>query len=272
MAGRSTRMIILMILFINSTGIAAERDGIDKTNSDRLIDPPPASLDFCQMTEACYFPTYNINSLASGNRIVSYYDPGLECSAPAYPFEIATLWITFNDACNPCVLWPFDVDLVVYDPTQPGDPCQGPGTEIYRESYSCDEQTYSYPNVGPLTLSTPLCVDDPFFVGIEYTGQPFGLYPPIMIGDVSRCPTDECHHWGGYGNNWWEWSDYWGSIMGAPAFWVDGETNSINCAPNQNVPTLSQWGMLIMTLLLLTCGAIGVIINRRAFRTDGGRS
>ncbi len=186
MPARLAHMIILIVLFIISTGMAAERDRIPKTNSDRSIDPPPAPLDFCQMTEACDFPTYNINSLASGNRIVSYYDPGLECSAPAYPFEIATLWITYYDICNPCVLWPFDIDLVVYDPAQPGQPCSGPGAEIYRESYSCDEQTYSYPNVGPLMLTTPFCVDGPFFIGIEYNGQPFGLYPPIMIGDVSR--------------------------------------------------------------------------------------
>ncbi len=249
------------IIIIWSMNALAAASNPASSTAERL-QPPPIPLQFCQMSEACAYPNYNIASLPSGNRIVTYYDPGLECSDSAYPFLVTTLWVTFNDICNPCVLWPFDIDLVVYRPAQAGNPCSGPGAEIYRESYSCDEAAYSYPNVGPLTLSEPLCQDAPFFIGIQYTGQPFGLYPPPMIGDASRCPPIECRHWGGYGANWWTWADYWGTDVGAPGFWVDGETESAACSPPQNVPTLSQWGLLIMGLILLTCASIGVILGR----------
>lgn len=257
---RNLSISIFFLSFINlaAAGTPGSIPPLEPT-MDSIAQPPPVPLDNCQMTEACPYPAYNINSLAAGNRIVTYFDPEIACNSPAYPFEITTLWITFNDQCNPCVQWPFPVDLVVYNTAPSRDPCLGPGTEIYRESYSCDEANYKYPNIGPLFLSSPLCVDGPFFIGIEYTGQPFGLYPPIMIGDAAQCPPVDCHHWGGYADHWWQWNTYWGMIVGAPAFWVDGETGSSVCAPQQEVPALSEWGMLILGLLLLTIGSIAAV-------------
>ncbi len=54
--------------------------------------------------------------------------------------------------------------------------------------------------------------------------------------------------------------------IGAGAVRNDGNTVSgdgcdANCNPDQAIPTVSQWGMIVMSLLLLTVGVI-VILRR----------
>jgi hypothetical protein len=256
MPDRSLLSILVIILVAWSPLLASNTQPILKLEGEHKIKPPVV-LEFCQMTEACEQPSYYVSYMAAGNRVVTYYDPEVECSNHPYPFQIETFWVTFYDIC--CVQWPFQVDLIVYDTTPSQDPCSGPGIEIYRESFTCDRDTYRFPNIGPLQPEMPVCIDGPAFVGIEYTDNPFGRFPSILWGDEIDCPPDDCIHWGGYGDNWWQWGDYWGADKGPPSFWVDGETSSPGCEPPQEVPALSEWGMIIMGLLFLCLTTIAAI-------------
>ncbi len=188
------------------------------------IEQPQTTLDYCLLTKTCNIPGYYNPGLVTGDRAITYYDPWAVCPAPTYPLEITTLWITlYDDGALP---FPVQVDFVVYDMLIPGDPCAGPGAELCRETFICDAATYEYPTVGPLTYSTPCCVNGPVYIGIEYS-DPGGSLPSFLMDEPLICPPVPCEHWAYSGGTWYMWSSYYSG--GAPLFWVDTETNSPNC-------------------------------------------
>lgn len=163
---------------------------------------------------------------ADGIRTVTYFDPAA-CGGSIYPFEIQALSFTLYDPGG--YQWPVTVDVVVYDRPNSGDPCDGPGSELCRFTISCDSATWAFPNVGTAWFPAVCCVNRPFFIGIEYNDAGAGPFPSVLFSNQD--PTDTCDNWQYYTDGfWYEWSDFWVPPRpGYPIYWVDGETESLNC-------------------------------------------
>ncbi len=162
-----------------------------------------------------------------GMRTVSYFDPAV-CGSPVYPFELTHFnFVLWDDGGYQ---WPVTVDVVVFEPADPTDSCAGPGNEICRFSVECDSASFAFPNAGSAPFPFDCCVDGPFYMGLEYTDPGPGPFPSVMV-DTST--TEHCFNWMYYSDSlWYEWYNFWGApIPGYPMYWVQGETQSINCAP-----------------------------------------
>ena len=198
-------------------------------------------------------PWYNSNWYP-GDRAVTFFDP-IDCpETPTYPFEITSLDFQLHVYAGS---YPVDVDIVVFDMLDPDDECQGPGAELYRFSYSCDE-SFEFPNVGTAPFPEPCCVEGQFFIGIEYRD-------PVEASTIfdSNYPV-YCENWTVYqGSDWQDWTDVSG--LGYFAFWINGQISSPNC--RQDIPTLSEWGAIILSLLLLAAGTIAIVRRQQATTT-----
>ena len=182
---------------------------------------------------ACAFQKHNdtANSFYSGfdpgDRIVTYFEPSVECSSPTYPFEIQSFSITLFDGGG--YQWPVDIDIVVFA-LAGADSCSGPGAELCRFTVSCDSAVFRTPHVGTATFPTPCCVIGPVYIGYEYSDDGAGEGPfPSVLFDISG-PVPRCENWG-YGlGSWSEWYNFWGPPRpGYPLYWVEGETQSAAC-------------------------------------------
>ncbi|MCX6834295.1 MAG: thrombospondin type 3 repeat-containing protein, partial [candidate division Zixibacteria bacterium] len=130
--------------------------------------------------------------------------------------------------------WPVQMDVVVFDMYSGTDSCLGPGAELYRIPLVCDSATYAYPAVGEVSFPFPLCVDRPFFIGVEYTDPFTGLLPSVMF-DVSSEP-DLCQIFQFFRSAWYGWYYFWPGPLrpGYPFFWVKGETAVAVCLPDED--------------------------------------
>ena len=236
-------LIIVVTVFITAQAFAADAPGGEfhfMPSMTRLH--PPASQGSeaaCTMwrhwiedTIIGYSSTYD-----TGERTVTYYDP-LICGAGSYPFQITSFAFTLLDPYDffdsRKYKWPVQLDIVVFDLYSATDSCLGPGVELYRIPLLCDSVTYAYPAVGEVSFPFPLCVDRPFFIGVEYTDVFTGLLPSVMF-DVSSEP-DLCHNFQFFRNAWYGWYYFWpGPVRpGYPFFWVKGETAVPVCLPDQD--------------------------------------
>ncbi len=170
----------------------------------------------------------------SGMQTILYIDPA-ECGTPTYPFEIQKFLFTLLDPPDEQdpgdYHWPIEIDIVVYDLRPSGDSCEGPYTELCRQSIVADSATFAFPEVGSIEFPSPCCVDGPFFIGIEYTDTTSLLMPSIIF-DVAHEP-DTCHMFMLYDSTWYGWYAFWvPPTPGYPFFWVEGETLTPNCCPD----------------------------------------
>jgi hypothetical protein len=56
----------------------------------------------------------------AGTGTYTYFDPEIECGAPAYPFELTAFSLTLYDPGG--YTWPAQFDVVVYDRAASGNP------------------------------------------------------------------------------------------------------------------------------------------------------
>lgn len=231
----SKKILILTLgcLFILGSTVMADvsgraleqRPAVTEVNLPPIEKPVP--LDYCLLAKtngaiSSYFPGYSL-----GVRTVTYFDPTVCPGTPTYPFEITAISFPLYDdgAGNQ---WPVQVDIVVFDMAVAGDPCQGPGAELCRFTISADEATFSYPNMGTATFPQACCVNGPFYIGLEYTDQGAGPFPSILFDSQTEDTCDNWQYW--TDANWYEWWNFWvPPPPGYPIFYVDGETNSLNC-------------------------------------------
>jgi hypothetical protein len=194
---------------------------------------------------------YTALDASPGRRIVTFFDPA-DCPGNfGYPVEVKSAEFQLYALYG---WYPADVDIVVFDMADPDDFCQGPGSELFRFTYTCD-QSFEFPDVGTALFPEPLCVEGPFFIGIEYTD------PVIAVATYDVGPPVVCDVWYYAFPDWYEWYSAWDGEMGYPIFWVNLEENSPDCP--ESVPTLSQWGMLVMVLLTLAAGTAAIVRKRR---------
>jgi hypothetical protein len=142
------------------------------------------------------------------------------------------------------MVWPIDIDIVVYDANS-GDSCAGPGAELCRFSFTADSQYFCIPNLSTIPFPSPCCVDGPVYIGIEYTDTDPGSFPSVIF-DTNPQP-DTCHNWvyiyhpGLEAWVWREFYTFWTNDPGYPIFWVDGETVSEACCPDDDGDNVCDW-------------------------------
>jgi hypothetical protein len=180
----------------------------------------------------------DINYLA-GDRAVMLLDPDDCNDSPNFPFEIKSLSFSlFDDDAYMDATWPCTLDVAVYDLAPSLDICDGPGDELCRFSIICDSAIFAHiPDIsipGTVTFPEPCCVNQPFFIGLEYTGQG-GPYPSIVYNDYNPA---SCVLWDyrGASPGWTEWYSAWDpedpSFPGHPIWTINGDTDSPFCGTN----------------------------------------
>ena len=232
---RKIRVLLLpaALLVVAVFWVIASASGLEQKASSFAGEQ--ANFNVGQSRAACSM-TYSSTTIASyfggftaGMQNVSYFDPAAFCTPPVYPFEITSFSFPLLDVDGSFV-WPVTVDVVVYDA---GVICDGPGGELCRFQVVADSATYAFPNVGTATFPVPCCVDGPFYIGLEYIDGQTGTTPSICYDD-DNLGVDSCTHWFYYNGVWNEWSDIWNPPPpNDPMFWVDGETESVNCVPEE---------------------------------------
>jgi hypothetical protein len=201
--------------------------------------------EVCNPGEECYLfqGTGAASSFWSGwgadDGVAKYYDPEdpfHACTTPVYPYRIDAFDVALYDHAG---VGSVDIELAVY--LECSDPCDGPGTEIYRTEPI--NVTTFYPDVATITLPDLLCMYEPFFVGVHYPNGD-GATTPSVLFDDGVCDT--CHAWmwyesAGYSPPWYEWSDFWAAPPpGCPMIYVLGYTESPACDIPQCDTTIEQ--------------------------------
>ena len=249
MAGLRIAMILWGIIFVFNTANAQ-----NSTGGEGQSFPPEKPVTECQISKHFFAPYDYIGSISTGTYFVSYFDPGDYCDTPLYPLEITAFGLSMDDFY--IGVWPVQIDVVIFDLHDPDDPCQGPGEELFRFTASCDEETFLFPAYGTIPFPEVYCVNSPFIIGIEYTDTGDGPFPSPIFDEYGS----ECENW--YKNPSYNWVDFSISGFGDPFYRVYADTYSPNCPP-ANIPTLSEWGMIIMALLILTIGTAAVVRRKK---------
>ncbi len=190
----------------------------------------PVSRAACTMSKGTGAAASYWDSYEAGTGTYTYFDPLIECGAAAYPYELQSISFPLYDDGSG-IVWPAQIDIVVYDMLDVGDPCTGPGAELCRFAVTADQPTFGYPNVGTVSFPSPCCINGPVFIGFEYTAGIVNETPSILFDDNSQ--VDPCENWmlSNVGS-FVDWATFWTPPPpGYPMFSVDGETQSQNCDP-----------------------------------------
>jgi hypothetical protein len=180
----------------------------------------------CNMQQDNGAPQSYFGNFASGDKVAKYYDPEEYCAPPVYPYRIHDVDLgMYNPWGTPSV----DVQIGIY--LQCHVPCDGPGTPIYLSpTFTLNPATGV--SMQHIDLPEPVCVNEPFFVALEYASGAAGSTPSILF-DNRTIPMDTCHGWmfyQPYSPPWIEWFDFWGAPQpGRPMIRVSGFTNHPDC-------------------------------------------
>ncbi|MBU8933357.1 MAG: PQQ-binding-like beta-propeller repeat protein [candidate division Zixibacteria bacterium] len=214
------QVYLLLIILTLMLALSAFADTPRDTRLEQIIEPisidAPASRAMCTMYKTTGTMYGNWSGWLAGDNVVTYFDPYVMCGDPGYPFEITSFSFALYDYNPGTVVWPADIDIVVYDNN--GSKCNGPGAELCRFTIIADEATYSSA-FGTAIFPTPCSVSGPFFIGVEYNSGVYYTIPSLIFDDNTT--PDTCDNFFSYGGSTYEWYDFWGN-QGYPMFIVNG--------------------------------------------------
>jgi hypothetical protein len=230
--------LVAAIALLALTGALHAAEGaipIPVGSAEGLQEPSSDKGTACTLVRHNGDEAYYTDIYRKGMRTVTYFNPA-SCGTPTYPFEIYCLQFPLWDAGERP--WPLKVQVVIYS-TMGGDSCAGPGIELYRAGIQCDSVNFAIPRTGSAWLPTPFCVNEPFFIGIEYDDNKPFPYPSLIFD--SAMPAD-CHNWLYINNVWRSWLEYWPDpVPGYPLFTVKGERNATsNCQPDSSKVKINE--------------------------------
>ena len=170
----------------------------------------------------------------SGMGLATYIDP-TQCSGyPIYPFRITDVHLYLYDQSE-FYTWPVKIQLRIKNATL-ANKCLGPDTltTLYSQSFTIPADSSFlnlYPDPMNLTLSSPLCVYQPFFLEIDYLTHPEGVDTlPALLMDESLVPGDTCTNWGYGGDNmYFTWPNFWTGSPGDVIIRATGYTDATEC-------------------------------------------
>jgi hypothetical protein len=151
---------------------------------------------------------YSSTGFVVGDQIKVWENPTYAaprgCGANPYPFKIDTIQFSLRVFTRDTFCVTVDIEC----PNIPGDSCSGPGYPIYSQQYCYLFSTGTIPGsyIFPAAFTTPVCVNGPFFVGIQITSFSGNDSVPSFrwnragaaVGDTCRqflCDATGCTSW-----------------------------------------------------------------------------
>lgn len=204
--------LLITLFCINPLAWSFERHTPNAIPQDRIF--PPSAMDseepaaFCEISNDLDQPGYFYDSLIQGSGFAVYMNPEY-CSPSPYPFKITDVHF-YIFAPEQSYRWPVALRVNIRDAHQ-GDSCIEPGQIICSEDFSMPADS-AYPLMLTYKLSSPCCVDQPFFLEIIYT-DPFDLSHrnPSLLMDSLPPAADTCDNWMSWDGEYYEWWDFWES-------------------------------------------------------------
>ncbi|MGB7061719.1 MAG: hypothetical protein WBF13_05110, partial [Candidatus Zixiibacteriota bacterium] len=139
-----------------------------------------------------------------GDQSAAYFDPATECGCddPVYPLHITEVQGYFYDHAGAGT-----VDVIVHF-YEAGDPCDGPGAEIYSFSATVTD-FYQQGEWATMPLPEIFCIEQDFFMAVEYNSGATGTIPSLLTDSQSEM-VPLCIQWNDYLDyGWIEWWDFW---------------------------------------------------------------
>jgi len=199
----------------------------------------------CTMRRDSNLPSFLNPSYEVGQKVALYYDPTnteYGCGVDALPFEIQHVWVALADSPPEFVAnWPVNIRIAIYsvDDSQPA--CLEPGAEIYGQDVN--GLTDDWPNVYPIELTEPFCVNGPFFLVMEYIGGTPEPFPSVLMDIYQTIPACEAYVYRTSVSAWFEWHTQWTQPgPGFPLILLEGDTPPNICtdADLDGVPDLTD--------------------------------
>jgi hypothetical protein len=202
---------LLVTLFcINPLAWSFDRHTPNAIPQDRILPPsatdPEKSAAFCLIINDTDNPAYFYDSLIQGSGTAVYMNPEY-CGPSPYPFKITDVhfYLYEFDATN---RWPVLLRVNIRELNQ-GDSCTDTGQVVCSEDFSVPADS-AYPLMLTYELSSPCCVNHPFFLEIIYTEtfDPDNRNPSFLM-EPETPPPDTCDNWMKWDGEYWEWWDFW---------------------------------------------------------------
>jgi len=187
----------------------------------------------CDMEQASYYVGSFNSGFEAGDQIVKYFNPEIYCEPEVYPYRIDDLWFVLYDYAG---MGAIDVSARVYLECE--DSCDGPGTPIYASPPITITDFYG--SWAHVVLDEPVCVYEPFFIGIELLEGAAGSTPSMIFDRLDNQPDpytpNECHTYiydVSAGGVWREHYAFWSEPLnvGYPFIVASGFTNDPQCDP-----------------------------------------
>ncbi len=228
----TTCALILTIFWFagvsHSAAIERSRDVLSIAEQAQSPNPPPLGSEskrFCHLQRdngmaLTYFPNY-----AVGDKDAVYFDAA-QCGVPyPFPFQITDVeLLLFNHAEVDSVRLRFHVWSVGSDLDQ------GPQERLWT-SVIYAVHTF-YPDWASVSLPQAVCVEAPFFFGVEYVAGDVGSIPGLVSDDQQNM-VDTSFQWVWLAADsppWREWNWYWNDPdPGWLMVRLAGETYSLVC-------------------------------------------
>ena len=187
----------------------------------------------CNLRRDKGIPSFVSSAYQTGQRVALYYDPtnaDYGCGTSPYPFKVMSVSVGLADSPPGFVAnWPVSVRLSIYkaDTLINGRPI--PGQELC--FVVVNSMADHWPVINPVQFPQLCCVNKPFFVVLEYTGQSPRPFPSVLMDYYDSVPYGHAYVYRPDIQWWMDWHDQWLQPWpGFPYLWVEGETASTDCA------------------------------------------
>lgn len=192
------------------------------------------SATFCEITNDQYEPAMFYDGFNWGMGMAVYMDPG-KCSQSPYPFRVTDVHL-FMYEHSEYYIWPIHIQVNLRTAIS-GDKCLGPDKQglFFSQTFTIPYDSSVQELLRPmnLSLSSPSCVTQPFFLEVVYldsSTEEMSLPSPMM--DLDLYPEDTCDNWFlHYDGEYYEWYDTWvPPVPGAAIIRATGYTEAPECA------------------------------------------
>jgi hypothetical protein len=241
---RKLTMVFLMTLlmgticFANSVTWSFERQIPQRIPQDQFVPLPFEDMvksgDYCEIFNDANAPAFFFAGFDSGMGFAVYMNPA-QCGGSPYPFKITDVHFYLYAHSPVTWTWPLNIQINVRQPMS-GDSCLGPDPEgiLHSESFTVPFDS-NYLEIGRmmnLSLSSPYCLYEPFFLEIIYTDHPEqGDTIPSMLMDSTHYVPDTCDSWAIWSDlQYYEWYDFWAQPSpGNPIIHATGYAGAEDC-------------------------------------------
>jgi hypothetical protein len=223
--------VIALALFLGFTAVhtqhLGERFTAERIPSEAVMPVPPPLYQlgkgYCELALDDGSPTYYFDGWNVGDRGAIYLDPADCGGGDIYPFRLDTAVAIFFDFAG---MGSVEIRVSVHRALD-GDPCNGPGEQLYL-SPPITITTF-HPNWVKIPFPHVVCLEEPFFLDIQYASGTPGLIPSLLMDPE---PIDTCPLWVYYApfGLWYNFNTFWlPPIPGEFLLRLIGETGVEGC-------------------------------------------